>query len=117
MSKRVVVELVDDLDGEPIEDGDGGGAVNFALQGRQYELDLRAANLAKLEKAVAPFIKVARASKAKSSSSREPRRRKSTSELAEIREWARAHGHSISGYGRVPAEIREAYAASMSSRS
>lgn len=111
MAKRVVVELVDDLDGQPIEDGDG-GTVEFSLQGRRYELDLSASNLAKLQDAVAPFIDVARSSKAPKTSSPTPRRRKSTTELAEIREWARGQGIAVSGYGRVPAEVRAAYAAS-----
>ncbi len=116
MSKRVIVELVDDLDGQPIA-SEGGGTVQFALQGKQYELDLSASNLAKLESAVAPFIKVARASKVTASASATPRRRKSTTELAEIREWARSQGMSVSGYGRVPAEVREAYFASKDKRS
>lgn len=116
MAKRTVVELVDDLDGQPIGEGDG-GTVTFALQGRRYELDLSAANLAKLEGAVAPFIEVARASKDTSVASSTPRRRKSTTELAEIREWARAQGISVSGYGRVPVEVREAYKASKNTRS
>lgn len=115
MAKRVVVELVDDLDGTPIANGDGGGTVQFALQGRQYELDLSASNLTKLEEAVAPFIKAARASKATASPA--TRRRTSTTELAEIREWARSHGYSVSGYGRVPAEIRDAFLASKSNSS
>lgn len=115
MSKRVTVELLDDLDGEPISEGDG-GTVQFALQGREYELDLSASNLAKLEEAVAPFVEVARASKASGTPSSTPRRRKSTTELAEIREWARSQGISVSGYGRVPAEVRDAYFASKTKR-
>lgn len=115
MSKRVVVELIDDLDGKPIDGEQGGGTVKFALQGRQFELDLSAANLAKLEAAVAPFVEVARAS-SESVSPTAPRRRKSTSELAEIREWARAQGIAVSGYGRVPSEVRAAYAASKATR-
>lgn len=111
MAKEIVVNLIDDLDGRTIEDGDG-GTVEFALQGRRYELDLRASNLAKLEKAVAPFIQVARAAKATRTTSQTPRRRKSTTELAEIREWARAQGITVSDYGRIPVEVRTAYAAS-----
>ncbi len=111
MSKRVVVELIDDLDGQPIDDGDGGGTVQFALQGQHYEVDLSASNLAKLKDAVAPFVEVARTSTGSGSSPRTPRRRKSTSELAEIREWARRQGISVSEYGRVPADVRAAYAA------
>lgn len=111
MAKEIVVNLIDDLDGRTIEDGDG-GTVEFALQGRRYELDLRASNLAKLEKAVAPFIQVARAAKATGTTSQTPRRRKSTTELAEIREWARAQGITVSDYGRIPVEVRTAYAAS-----
>lgn len=116
MSKRIVVELVDDLDGQPIATEEGGGTVQFALHGRQYELDLSASNLAKLEEAVAPFIEVARASKAGGASSPTPRRRKSTTELAQIREWARSQGISVSGYGRVPTEVRDAYFASNTKR-
>ncbi|AXL13699.1 Lsr2 family protein [Microbacterium foliorum] len=90
--------------------------VQFALQGRAYELDLSAANLERLEEAVAPFVDVARPSQVARSSSSVPRRRKSTSELAEIREWARSQGITVSDYGRVPAEVRAAYAASKSGR-
>ncbi|CAH0198986.1 Nucleoid-associated protein Lsr2 [Microbacterium oxydans] len=110
MSKRVVVELIDDLDGKPIEHGDG-GTVQFAIEGRQYELDLSAANLVKLKEAVAPFVEVARTAKTTSPTATSPRRRKSTTELAEIREWARSQGIEVSGYGRVPAEVRSAFIA------
>ena len=115
MSKRVTVELLDDLDGTPITDG-AGGTVQFALEGREYELDLSAENLEKLKEAVAPFVDVARSAQSARSSSSVPRRRKSTTELAEIREWARAHGITVSDYGRVPTEVRAAYIASKSKR-
>lgn len=115
MSKRVVIELIDDLDGQPIDSGEG-GTVQFALQGRSYELDLSTSNLAKLEEAVAPFVEVARASNGRSTNSPRPRRRQSTTELAEIREWARGQGISVSDYGRVPADVRSAYAASKAKR-
>lgn len=117
MAKRVTVELVDDLDGQPIDTTNGGGPVKFALHGRQYEVDLSAANRAKLEDAFAPFIEVARRSTAESPSVASPNRRgKSSTEPAAIRNWARTQGIVLSGFGRIPAEVRDAYNASKVNR-
>jgi len=56
--QKQIVTTIDDVDGKEI-DGDG-RTVTFALDGQTYELDLRDANITKLEKALAPFIDKAR---------------------------------------------------------
>lgn len=55
MARKVVVELVDDLDGTPIEEGTG-GTVSFSFDGVAYEIDLSEASRAKLAQALEPFI-------------------------------------------------------------
>ncbi len=55
MAKTVIVKLTDDLDG-----GDADETVDFALDGKAYEIDVSAANAAKLRGALQPFIERAR---------------------------------------------------------
>lgn len=115
MAQKVIVELVDDLDGTPIKNGKG-SSVTFALGKKSYEIDLSDANLAKLEEALAPFIDVARASSSASNGgarrgASRSARKASGVDLGAVREWARAHGHTVSERGRIPAAVLEAYTA------
>lgn len=110
MAQKVVVEMVDDLDGSV---GEGVTTVGFALDGRSYEIDLNVRNAQKLRDSLAEFV----------ASSRRPRsgrgggatRPTSTDDLAAreraqaIREWAREAGRDVSGRGRIPATVIEAY--------
>ncbi|MBQ9918656.1 MAG: Lsr2 family protein, partial [Microbacterium sp.] len=41
-------------------------------------------------------------------------RRSSDIDLAAVREWARANGHTVSDRGRIPASVLEAYGAANS---
>lgn len=59
MVRRVVVQLVDDLDGGEIEDG-AGGTVQFALDQVDYEIDLSAQHGDELRAALQPYIERAR---------------------------------------------------------
>lgn len=115
MAQKVIVELVDDLDGTPIVDG-AGGTVRFALGNKSYDIDLTDDNLATLEEVLAPFIAAARVSSvsapggARRAGARSARK-SSGVDLAAVRAWARANGHTVSERGRVSASILEAYAA------
>ncbi|WAB84209.1 Lsr2 family protein [Microcella daejeonensis] len=112
--KRITTELVDDLDGTIIGDGQG-GTVSFAHEGRQYELDLTAANAEKLREALAPFVAKARSAgsrrAAAAGSTSRKRASSGSSDTQAIREWAQANGHPVGDRGRISTEIREAYAA------
>ena len=105
-----VTEYIDDLDG-----GKADRTVAFAIDGVSYEIDLSKRNATAFDKALKPYVEAAR--KVRRSSGRPAsrggggRRRKTGLDLAEVRGWARANGHTVSDRGRVPAAIREAYAA------
>ena len=108
--KRITTELVDDLDGTVIGPADG-GTVTFALDGASYEIDLGRANQQSLRDALAPFIAKARSTGRRASAS--PRKRsKGNSDTAVVREWAHRNGYTVGDRGRIPAAVREAYAAS-----
>jgi len=109
MAKHTQVILIDDLDG-----GEANETVTFAIDGTSYEIDLSDGNAKKLREALTPFVSSAR--RAESGAARGRRRgaggaqRAMTREKsAEIRAWAKAHGHPVSERGRIAASIVEAY--------
>jgi hypothetical protein len=52
MAKTVIVKLTDDIDG-----GDADETVQFALDGRSFEVDLSTANASKLRETLEPYIR------------------------------------------------------------
>jgi hypothetical protein len=122
MTERIIRQLIDDLDQTEIVDGKG-GSVEFALRGTTYTIDLTDANIAKLDKALAPFVEAAaRASgnhapktRSAATSARKKRagrrssKRTSTNSTATVRAWAAENGHEVSTRGRIPASVSEAY--------
>jgi hypothetical protein len=102
MAQKVVVELIDDLDGGKAEE-----TVSFGLDGRTYNIDLSGRNAKALRKAMAPFVGSAR----KVGAPRQGRggARKATvrsgPSTQEVREWARAQGMQIADRGRIPADV------------
>ena len=54
MAKRVIHELIDDMNGQPADE-----SVTFGLDGVQYEIDLTTKNAVKLRSALAPFVAAA----------------------------------------------------------
>lgn len=113
MAERIVRQLIDDLDGSEISDG-GGDRIQFSLRGIDYQIDLSNSNIAKLDKALKPYVDAAakmrgggtrrvKSTSAKAASSKE--------QLSAIREWARKNGHEVSARGRIKAEVVEAFEA------
>lgn len=106
MAQRVQVLLVDDLDGSDAEE-----TVTFALDGVSYEIDLNSANASRLRDDLASWVGHARRAggrkttgRAASAGSSAPRR-----DLADVRDWARKNGHTVSDRGRISAEVQAAY--------
>lgn len=104
MAQKVHIVLVDDIDQSDAEE-----TVAFGLDGKEYTIDLNAANARSLRDALAPYVAHARPvgsrgrrSAAKSTGGPAP---------SEIRAWARENGFDVPERGRVSAEVREAYAA------
>lgn len=114
MAQKVETRLVDDLDGsEAVE------TVRFALEGRQYEIDLSEDNAARLRDGLAAFVASARraggarggraATPVASSAGTLSRKATDREHGAAVREWARANGFEVSSRGRISTEILTAY--------
>lgn len=112
MARRIVHQLVDDLDGTVLEVGDG-ETVLFSLDGTAYEIDLTDGNAAALRDALAPYIAAARSVSSPRTKGAPARtqRRSGQRDYGPIREWARANGYDVNERGRVPASVIEAYEA------
>lgn len=117
MARRIVHQLVDDLDGTILDIGEG-ETVMFSLDGTAYEIDLTTEHAAALRDALAPYRTAGRALAAPggrntpSPRSTGGRSAGSPAYLAAVREWARNNGFTVSDRGRVPANVLAAYEAS-----
>src|SRR5690625_7292081 len=98
MAKKVIIKLIDDLDGE----SEAAETVEFALDGVGYEIDLTAANAERLRDQMAEWVGAAR----KTGGRRRPGTRRApggNSETADGRAWAPAHGGPGAYPGRAHA--------------
>ena len=123
MAQKTIVTLVDDLTGEVAENI---STVEFALDGRVYELDLTDENSAKLHDALSPYVNAARKIGGRRRGATRPGLgSKSTSRttgynretLKSIREWAKKNGRNVSDRGRLPAEVVQAWETAQGARS
>ncbi|ACS29718.1 Lsr2 family protein [Micrococcus luteus] len=94
MAQKVEMVLVDDLDGSPADE-----TVNFALDGRNYEIDLSKEHAAELREFLKPYMKKGRAVAPPSPKV----------EAAQIRKWAAENGFEVSSRGRLHRDVVEAY--------
>ncbi|WP_241474353.1 histone-like nucleoid-structuring protein Lsr2 [Mycolicibacterium neoaurum] len=111
MAERVVRQLIDDIDGSEIIDGEG-ERIDFSLRGVDYRIDLSNANIAKLDKALKPYVDAAakvRTGGARRVRSTGVKTASSKEQLFAIREWARKNGYEVSDRGRVKAEVIQAF--------
>src|SRR3954447_22505896 len=113
MARRVIHELIDELDGGLAEE-----SLSFGLDGVQYTIDLSAKNAAELREALAPFVTAATKlgrGRVATPPSRGGRGRPVLSARAEreqnraIREWAQSKGLEVSDRGRIRADIVERF--------
>lgn len=110
MAQKVVTTLIDDLDGDGTLADE---TVEFALDGKAFEIDLSDVNAKRLREALAEFVAAAR--KAGSGGTPARARRVATAavsreESATIRAWARENGWpGVKDRGRIPVEVVEAY--------
>ena len=118
MARRIVHQLVDDIDGTLLEVGEG-ETVLFSLDGVAYEIDLTDENAAALRGALERYTKAARTVSSARATSRaasstgggRKRRRSGQQDYSGVREWAKQNGYQVSERGRVPASVLEAYEA------
>ncbi|TQJ31129.1 Lsr2 family protein [Microbacterium sp. SLBN-146] len=105
MATRILRELVDDIDGLGIGQGEG-RTLHFSFDGTDYTIDLRDENISRLRDALNPFINAAR-------NAAPPKKNLTISDadLRMARRWARDHGFDVGARGRLPRQILEEYVA------
>lgn len=116
MAEVFIRQLIDDLDGKPIDTGLG-YEVTFSYQGTDYRIDLRPTNADKIGAVFAPYIeaaeKVSSAGKPRTKTSTEARASsgsgRSVEQLKSIRDWASKNGLDVSPRGRIKAEVIDAF--------
>lgn len=113
MARKIVHQLIDDIDGTEIEIGDG-ETVTFSIDGTAYEIDLSTENAAALRAAFEPYVSAARSISSARTGATTARRRVASSASSAgrtplIREWAKSEGLEVSERGRIPASVIEAY--------
>lgn len=103
MAQKVNIVLIDDFDGSEADE-----TVLFALDGKEYAIDLNSDHAEKLRDLLAPYVGHAR-----KAGGRRGRRGNigGGATPAEIRVWARENGWDVPERGRVSTEVREAYLA------
>jgi hypothetical protein len=110
MAQQVLVSMVDDLDGSEAH-----GTVRFGLDGKPLEIDLSAANAARLRDVLAPYIAAgAKVGRAGTRVTRHSRRGaegwlERRAHNAVVRQWANEHGYEVGELGRIPAAVVAAY--------
>lgn len=109
MARKVLVRLVDDLDGLPSEDV---ATVTFSLDRVTYQIDLNEANAGKLRDGLAGFIAAARRTGGRiKRGAATGRATGAGNDGPAIREWAREHGHQLAERGRIPSHIVDEFRA------
>jgi hypothetical protein len=104
---ETVVTLTDDIDGSKAD-----RTISFAFEGASYEIELSKKNASAFEKAMQPYVVVARKARAGATRGRPAStggRAQSRSDLSEIREWAKAQGMDVSERGRIAQTVQDAY--------
>lgn len=104
MAQRISVVLEDDLDGSPAD-----GTISFALDGRNYEIDLNNNNADRLRAAFRPFTAAGRRSKSRTA--RTGKSRTTVVDPVAVRKWAQSNGIAVSARGRISADVIERFKA------
>ncbi|MFE5709086.1 Lsr2 family protein [Rhodococcus koreensis] len=111
MARKIVVEHIDDIDGTPIQNGNG-ETIAFSVGGVDYEIDLKDENAKEFHSTLTYYIEHAtRVGGRKCRSTPEVKSSRGRKQAKEIREWATTEGYELSPRGRIPAQIEEAYSA------
>src|SRR4051794_7117414 len=118
MAERVIRQIIDDIDKSEIAEGEG-ERIEFTFRGVAYQLDLSNANVAKLEKALAPYIDAATSASSgiegSTSAAAErpsPRRRRAAKKTTKrnrrpnrsVRQRAASSGQGLGERERLPGE-------------
>ncbi|MEX5265187.1 Lsr2 family protein [Kocuria sp. CPCC 205231] len=104
MAQKVEIHLEDDLDGGPAND-----TLTFALDGKDYEIDLSTTNAEKLREALRPFAAAGRKTTRGGARGTRSRASGSDPDTGKIRAWAKDNGYEVSDRGRIHQTVKDAY--------
>jgi hypothetical protein len=107
MAQRRLVQLVDDIDGTVLAQGDG-ETVRFTIDGTSYEVDLSKRNAAQLRRSLEPYRAAGRKTSGSTGRSRASSR---DYDPRAVRKWAESNNVDIPARGRIPATVVERYRA------
>jgi hypothetical protein len=110
MAQQVLVQLVDDLDGTTSSDV---STVLFSLDGVTYEIDLTESNAERLRESLGQYVESARRVGGRVRRGSKPGQNGSSAnnDAGLVRAWANENGFGLSGRGRIPSHVVEAYRA------
>lgn len=108
MAQKVLVQLVDDMDGTASSNV---STVLFGLDGVAYEIDLTEDNAEQLRNSLTEYVDNARRVRGRIKRGSRPSSAGAgaNGEASQIRAWALENGFELSGRGRMPAHVVEAY--------
>ena len=105
MARRVLINMTDDLDGT-----EGAETVQFAYDGRTYEIDLAEGNRRGLEEFLERYINAARRVRRPAATGGQPRGKPSDHvDRNAVRAWANEEGIEVGQRGRIPKKVIDAY--------
>ncbi|GAB3761956.1 hypothetical protein BKA15_006189 [Microlunatus parietis] len=110
MARRIEITLEDDLDGSQADE-----TVDFALDGVDYAIDLSAEHAAQLRSILEPYAEKARRRSGRNGGPAATFVTELPPANATLRAWAQSNGYKVPDRGRIPAEVRRAYAAAQES--
>lgn len=99
--------LVDDLaaQDDPRAEVPADETIRFAVNGREYEIDLRSENARQFYGMIRPYQEAGRRVKRPGNTRTAAQR----SQTARIREWAKVHGYTVKPRGRIPRPVVAEY--------
>lgn len=103
MVQKTQIILEDDINGEKAD-----GTIRFALDGRNYEIDLSQQNATQLRDSLEPFLISARRLRTQKKT-RLHASQKPSSETPKIRKWSQEQGYDVPVRGRINHEIIDQY--------
>jgi len=107
MARQVTVQVVDDLDGAVLDEYE---TIKWSIDGKAYELDTSPKNAEKFRAVLTKYREASRRAGppfAGAGATTVPARSKQDTHT--IRDWANRNGFEVSGRGRVPIHVVDAY--------
>jgi hypothetical protein len=107
VAQKVLVQLLDDLDGSEAQQ-----TRRFGWEGNDYEIDLSEKNDAALAKTIEKYVAAARrVGRSPRAKGRALVKVPTDVDASAVRAWATANGVTVNVKGRVPASVIEQYRA------